>query len=135
MEQQSRIDVCTTRTVCILTLCFASNSFATRIGSIVALVGQSGGGKSSVMSLITHMYEHTSGRVLLDGHEVHELSPEWLSRNIAIVSQEPTLFGRSIKRNLMLGLEGTDSEPTQEEIEEAARLANAHSFIMAMPQK
>lgn len=101
----------------------------------MALVGQSGGGKSSVMSLITHMYEHTSGRVLLDGHEVHELSPEWLSRNIAIVSQEPTLFGRSIKRNLMLGLEGTDAEPTQEEIEEAARLANAHSFIMAMPQK
>jgi ATP-binding cassette subfamily B (MDR/TAP) protein 9 len=104
-------------------------------GSIVALVGQSGGGKSSVMSLITHMYEHSSGRVLLDGHEIHELSPEWLSRHIAIVSQEPTLFGISIKRNLMLGLEGTDEEPTQEEIEEAARLANADSFIQAMPFK
>jgi len=104
-------------------------------GSVVALVGQSGGGKSSVMSLITHMYEQSAGRVLFDGLEVHELSPEWLSRNISIVSQEPTLFGRSIKRNLMLGLEGTDDEPTQEEIEEAARLANAHDFIQAMPQK
>jgi ABC-type multidrug transport system fused ATPase/permease subunit len=85
------------------------------------------------MSLITHMYEHSSGRVLLDGVDVHELSPEWLSRHIAIVSQEPTLFGRSIRRNLMLGLEGTDEEPTQEEIEEAARLANADDFIRAMP--
>jgi ATP-binding cassette, subfamily B (MDR/TAP), member 9 len=104
-------------------------------GSIVALVGQSGGGKSSVMSLIQHLYEHSSGKVLFDGIEISELCPEWLSRNISIVSQEPTLFARSIKKNIMYGLEGTDAEPSDEEIVAAAKLANADSFIQSMPQK
>ena len=57
-----------------------------------------------------------------------------MSRNVSIVSQEPTLFARSIKRNIMYGLEGTDMEPSDEEIEEAARLANA-GFIYDFPQK
>lgn len=104
-------------------------------GSIVALVGQSGGGKSSVMSLLQHLYEQSSGKVLIDGIEVHELCPEWLSRNISTVSQEPTLFARSIKKNIMYGLEGTEAEPTDEAIVEAAKLANADSFIQQMPQK
>lgn len=104
-------------------------------GSVVALVGQSGGGKSSVMSLIQHLYEPSAGRILLDGHDVHELCPEWLSRNISIVSQEPTLFARSIKKNIMYGLDGTPFEPSDDEIIEAAKLANAHNFIMDMPQK
>jgi ABC-type multidrug transport system fused ATPase/permease subunit len=73
--------------------------------------------------------------VRIDGNEVHELSPQWLSRHVSIVSQEPTLFGRSIKRNIMYGLEGTDQEPTQEEIERVAKLANADGFIENMPQK
>jgi len=98
-------------------------------GSVVALVGSSGGGKSSVMSLIQHLYEPSAGRVMLGGHEVSELSPTWLSQHVSIVSQEPTLFGRSVKRNIMYGLEGTDREPTDDEIKEAARLANASSFI------
>ena len=92
-------------------------------------------GKSSVISLIQHQYEQSSGRVLFDGIDVHELSPAWLSRHVSIVSQEPTLFARSIKKNIMYGLEGTDSEPSQEQIEEAARLANADSFIQKMPLK
>lgn len=53
----------------------------------------------------------------------------WLSRNVSVVSQEPTLFARSVRRNIIYGLEGTENEPSQEEIEEAARLANASSFI------
>lgn len=61
--------------------------------------------------------------------QVSELSPTWLSQHVSIVSQEPTLFGRSVKRNIMYGLEGTDREPSDEDIEEAARLANAASFI------
>lgn len=61
--------------------------------------------------------------------QVHNLSPQWLSRNVSVVSQEPTLFARSIRRNIMYGLEGTEFEPTDEEIKEAARLANAASFI------
>ena len=108
-------------------------------------------GKSSVMSLVQHLYEPSSGEVLIDGHkvrsfewscvvtgsfltrvrcsQVHDLSPQWLSRNISVVSQEPTLFARSIRQNIMYGLEGTEYEPTDEEIREAARLANAASFI------
>ena len=54
----------------------------------------------------------------------------WLSRHVSIVSQEPTLFGRSIKRNIMYGLEGTPDEPSDEEIERIAKLANAHDFIV-----
>lgn len=105
--------------------------------SVVGLrVGQSGGGKSSVMSLIQHLYEQNSGRVLFDGIDVHELNPPWLSKHISIVSQEPVLCGRrSIKQNIMYGLEGTYMEPSQQQIEEAARLANADSFIQNLPQK
>jgi len=102
-------------------------------GSVVALVGASGGGKSSVMSLLQHLYEPSSGRVLIDGNEVHNLCPQWLSRHVSVVSQEPTLFARSIKRNIMYGLEGTEFEPSDEEIEEAARLANASEFIEKLP--
>jgi len=87
------------------------------------------------MSLIQHLYEQSNGKVLIDGYEVHQLSPEWLSRNVSIVSQEPTLFGRSIKRNIMYGLESTEMEPSEEEIVQAARLANADAFIQMMPQK
>ena len=104
-------------------------------GKIAALVGQSGGGKSSVISLLQHLYDPSSGKVMIDGVEVHELSPRWLSQHISIVSQEPILFGRSIKRNIMFGLEGTDLEPSDEEIERVAKLANAHDFIEKMPRK
>ena len=102
-------------------------------GSVVALVGPSGSGKSSVMSLVQHLYEPSQGRVQIDGRSVHELSPQWLSRHVSVVSQEPTLFARSVKKNIMFGLEGTPDEPTLEEIKEAARLANAHEFIEKLP--
>jgi ATP-binding cassette subfamily B (MDR/TAP) protein 9 len=104
-------------------------------GKIAALVGSSGGGKSSVISLVQHLYDASSGKVMIDGVDVHELSPRWLSQHISIVSQEPILFGRSIKRNIMFGLEGTDLEPSDEEIERVAKLANAHDFIEKMPRK
>jgi len=102
-------------------------------GSIIALVGPSGGGKSSVISLVQNLYEQSSGKVMLDDVEVHEYSPRWLSQNISIVQQEPTLFARSIKRNIMFGLEGTDREPSQEEIERVAKLSNCDDFIRKMP--
>jgi len=102
-------------------------------GSVVALVGSSGSGKSSVVKLLQHLYEPTGGEVCIDGIPVQELSADSLCRNVSVVSQEPTLFARTVKRNIMYGLEGTDDEPTQEEIEEAARLANAAAFIEALP--
>mmetsp|Transcript_28043 Transcript_28043/g.46405 ORF Transcript_28043/g.46405 Transcript_28043/m.46405 type:complete len:924 (+) Transcript_28043:169-2940(+) len=104
-------------------------------GKIVALVGQSGGGKSTVISLVQHMYEPSSGSVRLDGVGVHEFSPRWLSHHVSIVQQEPTLFARSIKRNIIYGLENTDREPSQEEIERVARLAGCADFIAKMPLK
>eukprot|EP00980_Cylindrotheca_fusiformis_P014761 scaffold4025_cov106-Cylindrotheca_fusiformis.AAC.3 len=118
-------------------------------GKIAALVGQSGGGKSSVISLVQHLYEQSTGKVMIDGHEnrvfIHVslvashppylYETRWLSQHISIVSQEPTLFGRSIKKNIIYGIEGTDMEPSQEEIERVAKLANAHDFIQRMPQK
>jgi len=104
-------------------------------GAVAALVGPSGGGKSSIVSLIQNLYEPRSGDVYIDGIKIRDLSPDWLSKNVAVVSQEPTLFARSIKRNIVYGLEGTEDEPTMQEIEEAARLANAASFIESLPMK
>lgn len=103
-------------------------------GNVAALVGPSGGGKSSIVSLIQNLYQTSGGDVYIDGIKVHDLSPDWLSSNVAVVSQEPTLFARSIRRNIMYGLEETDNEPTFEEVQEAARLANASSFIESLPQ-
>ena len=108
-------------------------TFSIPAGSVVALVGSSGSGKSSVISLIQHLYDVTSGEVLLDGIRVHEFCPDWLYRHVSVVSQEPTLFARSIKRNIIYGLEGTDDEPSNEEIVRAAELANAASFIERLP--
>lgn len=104
-------------------------------GSVAALVGASGGGKSSVISLIQNLYDCSSGDVYIDGIKVHDLCPQWLSNNVAIVSQEPTLFARSIRRNIIYGLEGTDREPSFQDIQNAARLANAASFIESLPQQ
>jgi len=103
-------------------------------GHVAALVGPSGGGKSSVISLIQNLYGSSGGDIYIDGIKIHDLSPDWLSANVAVVSQEPTLFARSIRRNIIYGLEGTEREPSNEEIEEAARLANASAFIETLPQ-
>jgi len=103
-------------------------------GCVVALVGPSGGGKSSIISLIQHLYEPSKGRIMMDGNDVHELNPKWLSRHVSVVSQEPTLFGKSIKRNIIYGLEGTKFEPSDEDVHRAAELANASAFIEALPQ-
>lgn len=103
--------------------------------TVVALVGSSGGGKSSIISLVQNLYEQSSGKVLLDNVEVHEYSPRYLSQHVSIVQQEPTLFARSIKQNIMYGLEGTALEPSQEEIERVAKLSNCHDFISKMPMK
>ncbi|CAL5000395.1 unnamed protein product [Urochloa decumbens] len=101
-------------------------------GKTIALVGTSGSGKSTVVSLIERFYDPTAGHILLDGHDLKTLKLRWLRQQIGLVSQEPTLFATSIKENLLLG---RDSESaTQAEMEEAARVANAHSFIVKLPQ-
>ncbi|XP_010241797.1 PREDICTED: ABC transporter B family member 1 [Nelumbo nucifera] len=98
-------------------------------GKTIALVGSSGSGKSTVVSLIERFYDPTSGQVLLDGHDIKALKLRWLRQQIGLVSQEPALFATTIKENMLLGR----PEATQVEIEEAARVANAHSFIVKLP--
>lgn len=99
-------------------------------GKTIALVGSSGSGKSTVVSLIERFYDPTSGQVLLDGHDIKTLKLRWLRQQIGLVSQEPALFATTIKENMLLGR----PDATLVEIEEAARVANAHSFIVKLPE-
>ena len=117
------------------------SQFSLRIdpGEVVALVGPSGGGKSSIVKLVERFYLPTSGVVLIDGRDVGSYESGWLRRHVALVSQEPVLYARSIKRNIIYGLEAEDGvpeneQPSQSDIEDAAKLANAHEFIMQLPQ-
>ncbi|KAJ6803456.1 PGP1 isoform X1 [Iris pallida] len=98
-------------------------------GKTMALVGSSGSGKSTVVSLIERFYDPTSGQVLVDGHDIRGVKLRWLREQIGLVSQEPALFATTIRENLLLGREGA----SQVEMEEAARVANAHSFIIKLP--
>eukprot|EP01018_Ginkgo_biloba_P019291 Gb_18150 [translate_table: standard] len=98
-------------------------------GKTVAIVGHSGSGKSTIISLIERFYDPTAGEVLLDGHDVRSLQLKWLRGQIGLVSQEPALFATSIIENILYGKENA----SMEEIMEAAKAANAHSFIENLP--
>nr|CAD1820714.1 unnamed protein product [Ananas comosus var. bracteatus] len=100
-------------------------------GKIVALVGTSGCGKSTVISLVQRFYDPTSGDIFIDGHDIKGLDLKFLRRNIAVVSQEPSLFSGTIEDNLKIG----KMDATDEEIVKAASTANAHSFISQLPDK
>ncbi|KAK7345516.1 hypothetical protein VNO77_16120 [Canavalia gladiata] len=108
------------------------NNFSLNVpaGKTIALVGSSGSGKSTVVSLIERFYDPSSGQVLLDEHDVKTLKLRWLREQIGLVSQEPALFATTIRENILLGRPDAD----QVEIEEAARVANAHSFIIKLPE-
>ncbi|QSQ10876.1 ATP-binding cassette domain-containing protein [Myxococcus landrumensis] len=101
-----------------------------RPGEVVAVVGPSGAGKSTLASLLSRFYDPQGGAVLLDGHPLTSLEPEWLRRNIGMVAQEPQLFSCSIADNIRYAR----PDATQEEVEEAARAANAHDFIQRFPE-
>ncbi|TEU15682.1 MAG: ABC transporter ATP-binding protein [Anaerolineales bacterium] len=104
-------------------------SFRVDPGQIVALLGPTGSGKSTVINLLPRFYEATSGTIRVDGIPVGSVTLESLRRQIGIVLQETMLFGSSIRDNITFGR----PDATQEEIEVAARAAAAHDFIMAMP--
>ncbi|KAG5180509.1 ABC transporter type 1, transmembrane domain-containing protein [Tribonema minus] len=104
-----------------------------RPGQVLALVGPSGGGKSSCVSLIENFYHPDQGRLLLDGTPVQDLDHRWYHRVVSLVGQEPVLYGRTIEQNILYGLEGDADEPTHADVVAAARLANAHAFIDALP--
>ncbi|CAG8474611.1 6198_t:CDS:2 [Racocetra persica] len=109
-------------------------------GSTVALVGSSGSGKSTIVSLVLRFYDPISGGVFIDGHDVKSLNLTWLRRQISLVSQEPILFKTTIAENISYGLIGSiyESLPDNEKremIENACKMANAHDFIMNLPDK
>jgi len=99
-------------------------------GEVVALVGPSGGGKSTVAALISRLYDPVSGSVRLDGVDLLDLDPTWLREHVGVVSQEPILFSTSVAANIRYG----DLEASPEAVKEAARVANAHSFIESFPE-
>nr|XP_020031965.1 ATP-binding cassette sub-family B member 8, mitochondrial isoform X1 [Castor canadensis] len=100
-------------------------------GKIVALVGQSGGGKTTVASLLERFYDPTAGVVMLDGHDLRTLDPSWLrGQVVGFISQEPVLFGTTIMENIRFG----KAEASDEEVYTAAREANAHEFISSFPE-
>lgn len=99
-------------------------------GKILALVGPSGGGKSTVAGLLLRLYDPREGLVRLDGVDLRELSTRWLREQIGIVSQEPVLFATSVADNIRYGR----PTATEAEVEAAARAANAHDFIVKFPE-
>ena len=105
-------------------------SFTARPGGSVALVGQTGAGKSTAMALLQRLWDPTAGRVLIDGQDIRDVTLESLRRAIGVVFQESLLFNRSIRENLLIGR----PDATQEELERACRLADAHEFIIRQPR-
>lgn len=102
-------------------------------GAVAALVGTSGGGKSSIIKLLQRFYVPKSGAVLIDGCDIGQYDARWIKRRIGLVGQEPVLFARSIRRNILFGLEGEPDCPSQEDIDEAARQAHCLDFIRSLP--
>ena len=103
-------------------------SLTVTAGQTIALVGPTGGGKTTVVSLLCRFYEPQFGRILIDGIDYRERSLKWLQSNLGIVLQTPHLFSGTIRENIAYGR----LDASEEEIEEAARLVNAHDFILAM---
>ncbi|KAL7062818.1 hypothetical protein AAHC03_01187 [Spirometra sp. Aus1] len=105
-------------------------------GKSVALVGQSGCGKSTVLQLVQRFYDVTDleekGGIFMDGINIRRLAPNWIRRQLGVVSQEPNLLHMSIKENIAYGL--NYENPTMDDIISAARQANAHDFIMGLPE-
>ncbi len=105
-------------------------SFEVLPGQKVALLGQTGSGKTTILNLLLRFYDPTSGRVLVDGYDVRQVTLKSLREQIGIVLQESTLFAASIRDNIALGCPNA----TEAEVEAAARAAQAHDFIMDLPE-
>jgi len=97
-------------------------------GQSIALVGETGSGKSTIVNLICRFYEPTTGRILIDDKDIRDRSQAWLHNNIGYVLQTPHLFSGTIKDNIRYG----NLEATDEEIEEAARQVNAYDFVASL---
>ncbi len=105
-------------------------SFEAKPAQTVALLGATGSGKTTIINLIPRFYDPSSGRILIDGHDLRDVRLESLRSQIGIVLQETTLFSGTIRDNIAFG----KSEATQEEVEAAAKAAAAHEFILSFPE-
>ncbi|SPP94698.1 ABC transporter ATP-binding protein [Bradyrhizobium vignae] len=106
-------------------------SLKLKAGKRIAIVGPSGCGKSTLLNLILRLYVPNEGRVTIDGVDVRKVTLDSLRRSMAVVFQENMLFNMSIRENIRLGKEGA----TDEEVEEAAKKAEIHRYIMSLPQQ
>ncbi|MCL2300222.1 MAG: ABC transporter ATP-binding protein/permease [Firmicutes bacterium] len=108
------------------------NGFSLTIppGESVALVGPSGGGKTTLCNLVPRFYDACEGAIAIDGHDVRDLTLQSLRRNIGVVQQDVYLFSGSVRENIAYGM----AEATQEEIRRAAKLAGADEFIQKLPE-
>ncbi len=106
-------------------------NFKANTGQTVALVGPTGAGKSTIINLISRFYNYDSGSITIDGRELKKIKRESLRRHMAFVLQDSLLFQGTVRENIRYGkLDATDDE-----VEKAAKMANAHSFIMKLPQQ
>lgn len=104
---------------------FQNFNLKVKKGDTIALVGETGSGKSTLVNLLCRFYEPSSGEILIDGRDYRERSLLWLQSNIGYVLQSPHLFSGNIRDNIIYG----KLNATEEQIENAAKLVNAHSFI------
>lgn len=102
-------------------------------GQYIALVGPSGCGKSTSVGLIERFYDVNGGSVLIDGRDIREYNIKSLRSHISLVEQEPILYSGTIRENIAIGWAGNDSDLTDEMIEQAAREANIHDYVMSLP--
>jgi len=106
-------------------------SIDVRAGEVIAFVGMSGGGKTSLVNLIPRFYDTSDGRVEIDGVDIRKAGIDSLRNQIAIVTQEPILFNNSVRDNIAYGKQ----DATDQEVEKAAKAAYAHNFIMSFQDK
>ena len=105
-------------------------SFSCSPGQTIAIVGASGSGKSTIVQLLERYYERKEGDIYIDHRRIEDYNVHWLRTQIGLVSQEPTLFDTTIAENIAMAC----PQATQQEIEAAAKLANAHDFILKLPK-
>ncbi|RPH87493.1 MAG: ATP-binding cassette domain-containing protein, partial [Deltaproteobacteria bacterium] len=118
-------------TFCYETMPVLKNiNLSIKAGEVVAFVGMSGGGKTSLVNLIPRFYDISEGCVLIDGHDVRDVTLQSLRGQIAIVTQQTILFNDTVKNNIAYG----DIKRTEEDIFNAAKAANAHDFISRLPK-
>ncbi|MBS1583298.1 MAG: ATP-binding cassette domain-containing protein, partial [Bacteroidetes bacterium] len=104
-------------------------SFTARSGEMIALVGATGSGKSSIVNVLSRAYEYQKGEVLIDGHDIRQYRLDELRKSVSVVLQDVFLFSDTVHNNITLN----DDTITREEVVEAAKAVGAHDFIMRLP--